>query len=64
MAEYAYRRIDEIIDKKNIDTWLSKVIEGGRIIYYTEFPAHPENHLRIQKKQPKQLKRKKDFYKP
>ncbi len=48
MAKYTYHRVDQIVSKDNINKFLTDAVDGGKIIYYTEFPAHPEHHLRVQ----------------
>lgn len=45
---YKYKRIDEIVAKKEINDWLEKIVDGGRIIYYLEFPAHTDELIRVQ----------------
>jgi len=42
-----YKRIEEILVKKNINEWFETFLENGRIIYYEEYPSIDVHHIRV-----------------
>ena len=60
---HTYNRLDEVVEKKILDTWLNEKVDGGKIIYYLEFPAHLPTLIRVQMvvehvEEPKKAKKK------
>jgi len=44
---YKYSRIEHAIKKKDINEWFDKTINGGRIIFYEEYPSIDFQHIRV-----------------
>lgn len=43
-----YKRIDEVVELKDVNDWLEINTVDCKIIYYKEVPAHKPNFIRIQ----------------
>ena len=42
-----YKRIEDVIVKKNINEWFEKILDNGRMIYYEEYPSIDVLHIRV-----------------
>lgn len=47
MSKLKYTRIEEIVNRKNVNDWLDKHLVNKKIIYYSEFPSIDNDHIRI-----------------
>ena len=43
-----YKRIEEAVEKENIDNWLKEKTDGWKIVNYNEIPGHIPSVIRIQ----------------
>ena len=48
MIKYKYRRIEEAVNRKEVDDYLTDISKDGwKIIYYTELPAPTLKAIRV-----------------
>jgi hypothetical protein len=60
--EQKYKRVDEIIERKEINNWLIGITDGWKIINYIEVVSHKPEFIRMQillEKEEAEIKEKK-----